>query len=136
MRFQDSAEFQFGISPRTRRDYIKQIKRIERAFVFSSPMAQYVLDLPRLRSIVDFVDLDSAKWADYARRRPWPISAVYQREARRLRRLRDRRGDGDAAGDQPGLQFLQTRRSGRAGPRSAWTVLPAQTQFQQVAKHC
>ena len=29
-RFQESAEFQFGISPRTRRDYIKQIKRIER----------------------------------------------------------------------------------------------------------
>jgi len=28
-RFQDSAEFQFGISSRTRRDYIKQIKRIE-----------------------------------------------------------------------------------------------------------
>jgi integrase len=32
LRFQESAEFQFGISPRTRRDYIKQIKRIERAF--------------------------------------------------------------------------------------------------------
>ena len=31
-RFQESAEFQFGISPRTRRDYIKQIKRIERDF--------------------------------------------------------------------------------------------------------
>ena len=31
-RFQESAEFQFGISPRTRRDYINQIKRIERAF--------------------------------------------------------------------------------------------------------
>src|SRR5690242_6832649 len=31
-RFQESAEFQFGISPRTRRDYVKQIKRIERDF--------------------------------------------------------------------------------------------------------
>ena len=31
-RFQESAEFQFGISPRTRRDYIKQLKRIERDF--------------------------------------------------------------------------------------------------------
>ena len=68
-------------------DWVKDVvrrERIERAFVFSSPMAQYVLDLPRLRSIVDFVDLDSAKWADYARRRPWPVSAVYEREARRL----------------------------------------------------
>src|SRR5262245_45665023 len=31
-RFQESAEFQFGISPRTRLDYIKQIKRIEKRF--------------------------------------------------------------------------------------------------------
>jgi integrase len=31
-RFQKSGEFQFSIEPRTRRDYIKQIKRIERAF--------------------------------------------------------------------------------------------------------
>jgi integrase len=31
-RFQESAEFQFEISLRTRRDYIKQIKRIELAF--------------------------------------------------------------------------------------------------------
>ena len=31
-QFQDSAEFQFGISPRTRRDYINQIRRIERDF--------------------------------------------------------------------------------------------------------
>jgi len=68
-------------------EWVKDVvrrERIERAFVFSSPMAQYVLDLPRMRSIVDFVDLDSAKWGDYARRRPWPVSAVYQREAQRL----------------------------------------------------
>ena len=31
-RFQESAEFQFGIEERTRRDYIKQIKRIEARF--------------------------------------------------------------------------------------------------------
>src|SRR6202162_6048321 len=31
-RFQESADFQFGIKPRTQRDYIKQIKSIERAF--------------------------------------------------------------------------------------------------------
>jgi len=31
-RFQDSGEFQFSISARTRRDYVKQIKRIEREF--------------------------------------------------------------------------------------------------------
>ena len=37
-----------------------------------------------MRRFVDFVDLDSAKWGDYARTRRWPVSAVYAREARRL----------------------------------------------------
>ena len=59
-------------------------ERIERAYVFSSPMAQYVADLPQVRTVVDFVDMDSAKWADYAQRRPWPISALFRREAARL----------------------------------------------------
>src|SRR5271166_1838572 len=31
-KFQDSGEFRHSISDRTRRDYVKQIKRIERAF--------------------------------------------------------------------------------------------------------
>ena len=72
---------------RTLQRWITDIVRrehIERAFVFSSPMAQYVLGLPLLRTLVDFVDMDSAKWDDYARRRPWPFSALYRREARRL----------------------------------------------------
>jgi sugar transferase (PEP-CTERM/EpsH1 system associated) len=59
-------------------------ERITRAFAFSSPMAQYTLDLPQVRSFVDFVDMDSAKWDQYARRHAWPISAFYNREATRL----------------------------------------------------
>ena len=54
------------------------------AFAYSSPMAQYILGRPGLRCIVDFVDMDSAKWADYARRRTWPVAAVYRREGARL----------------------------------------------------
>ena len=64
-------------------DAVVRDEKVQRAFVFSSPMAQYVLDLP-LRACVDFVDLDSAKWGEYALRRPWPASALYRREARRL----------------------------------------------------
>lgn len=64
------------------RDVVRR-ERIERAIAYSSPMAQYLLDLP-VRSIVDFVDLDSAKWDDYARRRGWPVSLLYGLEARRL----------------------------------------------------
>lgn len=57
---------------------------VRRAFVYSSAMAQYALGLPGLDTLVDFVDMDSAKWGDYASRRGWPASAVYGREARCL----------------------------------------------------
>jgi len=72
---------------RTMNRWVKDVvrrNRIERAFAYSSSMAQFLMDLPQVRSIVDFVDMDSAKWDDYAQRRPWPVSALYHREARRL----------------------------------------------------
>jgi sugar transferase (PEP-CTERM/EpsH1 system associated) len=72
------------------REWVREVvrrERIGRAFAYSSPMAQYLADLPSVRRVVDFVDLDSAKWGDYARTRPWPVSAVYAREARRLLRF-------------------------------------------------
>jgi sugar transferase (PEP-CTERM/EpsH1 system associated) len=57
---------------------------IGKAIVFSSAMAQYVLGRRDLRLVVDFVDVDSAKWDQYGRSRPWPFSAIYGREGRRL----------------------------------------------------
>jgi len=57
---------------------------IDTALIFSSAMAQYVLGRPGLRTVVDFVDADSVKWAQYSRVRRWPASALYGREARRL----------------------------------------------------
>ena len=69
------------------RRWVKDIaerERIALAFAFSSPMAQYALDLSGVRTFVDMVDMDSLKWAQYARRRPWPVSSIYSREARRL----------------------------------------------------
>jgi integrase len=66
-RFQESAEFQFGISPRTRRDYIKQIKRIERAF---GDFPIKALDDPRAVDIFlkwrDQLAQTSLRQADYA----------------------------------------------------------------------
>ena len=59
-------------------------ERIARVLAFSSPMAQYLPQLPRMRTVVDFVDMDSAKWGDYAAHRGWPASALYRREAQRL----------------------------------------------------
>ena len=65
--FQESAEFQFGISPRTRRDYIKQIKRIERDF---GDFPIKALDDPRATSVFlewrDKLAQTSLRQADYA----------------------------------------------------------------------
>jgi len=57
---------------------------ISKAIVFSSAMAQYVLEHRELRLVVDFVDVDSAKWDEYSRSRRWPFSTIYGRESRRL----------------------------------------------------
>ncbi len=66
-RFQESAEFQFGISPRTRRDYIKQIERIEREF---RDFPIKALDDPRATSVFlewrDRLAQTSLRQADYA----------------------------------------------------------------------
>ena len=59
-------------------------QRITKAVVFSSAMAPYLSNLAKLRVVVDFVDVDSAKWTQYAQTRPWPLSMIYKREGVRL----------------------------------------------------
>lgn len=59
-------------------------KTIRKAVVFSAAMAQYVERFPDLRVVLDLVDVDSAKWAEYAERHAWPRSFVYRREAAKL----------------------------------------------------
>jgi sugar transferase (PEP-CTERM/EpsH1 system associated) len=60
-----------------------QEQAIDAVVVFSSSMAQYAdgLGLPML---VDFVDVDSAKWTQYADRHRWPMSWLYRREGAQL----------------------------------------------------
>ena len=57
-----------------------------RVVVFSSAMAQYVESIEGTRRIIDFVDVDSDKWTQYADKKPWPLSWLYRREGRRLLR--------------------------------------------------
>lgn len=63
---------------------------IEAIFCSSSPMAEYLF---RARSatavrnavrVMDLIDVDSAKWLDYAARRPWWQSWIYRYEGRSL----------------------------------------------------
>jgi polysaccharide biosynthesis protein PslH len=59
-------------------------QRIDSVVIFSSAMAQYVENVPRLHTLVDFVDVDSAKWIQYAPNHRWPMSWLYRREGRLL----------------------------------------------------
>lgn len=56
------------------------------AFIFSSVMAQYLLEAPSRprRIVMDFVDVDSEKWRQYAETRAWTLSWIYERESRML----------------------------------------------------
>ena len=53
---------------------------IDGAIVFSSSMAQYAMNHQKLPMLADIVDVDSAKWAEYAGHHRWPMSWLYRRE--------------------------------------------------------
>lgn len=58
---------------------------IDTVVAFSVQMAQFVPDLPPdVRFVMDFVDVDSAKFAAYAAAGSGPMAWVHAREARRL----------------------------------------------------
>lgn len=68
-------------------DHVLAKNRIEAIVIFSSVMAQYLplgssATLPPV--LVDFVDVDSEKWMQYADNHPWPLSWLYRREGERL----------------------------------------------------
>jgi sugar transferase (PEP-CTERM/EpsH1 system associated) len=62
---------------------------ISAIFVFSVQMAQYVPSEFRGRVVMDFVDVDSAKYEAYARSGTLPRRLLYAREARLLRRFEE-----------------------------------------------
>jgi sugar transferase (PEP-CTERM/EpsH1 system associated) len=70
------------------REWVRQTAArhgVSASVVFSSAMVPYAMPLvPRVPMLVDFVDVDSAKWSQYAEQRHWPMSWVYAREAREL----------------------------------------------------
>lgn len=54
--------------------------------LFSSAMGQFIEGRGKAlgRTVMDFVDVDSDKWQQYAKFKPWPMSVVFQREHRKL----------------------------------------------------
>ena len=65
-------------------DRVCESEKPDCIFVYSSVMAQYVPKPSRARFLVDFVDVDSEKWAEYASTRNFPFRQIYRREARQL----------------------------------------------------
>jgi sugar transferase (PEP-CTERM/EpsH1 system associated) len=58
-------------------------QQFDAVVVFSSSMAQYA-EQAAVPILVDFVDVDSAKWTEYANAHRWPMSWLYRREGVRL----------------------------------------------------
>jgi sugar transferase (PEP-CTERM/EpsH1 system associated) len=56
---------------------------VDAVLVFSSSMAPYAQAFGQ-PFVMDFVDVDSAKWTEYAAARAWPLSWLYRREGRKL----------------------------------------------------
>jgi sugar transferase (PEP-CTERM/EpsH1 system associated) len=61
-----------------------KLASVDAVYAFSSQMAQFVPVAARPRFVMDFVDVDSAKFADYAQDARGPMRLVYSREAKRL----------------------------------------------------
>ena len=57
---------------------------IDRVFVYCSAMAPYVIEARGVHRVLDMVDVDSEKWAEYAARAIWPARWVWARESRSL----------------------------------------------------
>lgn len=65
-------------------DGVSRDAGIDAVVIFSSAMAQYVGAAADVPVLIDFVDVDSAKWTQYAPAHRWPMSWLYRREGKRL----------------------------------------------------
>lgn len=59
-------------------------QRVDAALCFSSGVAPFVLPQAELRRVMDFVDVDSDKWRQYAESHRGAAGMIYRREAERL----------------------------------------------------
>jgi sugar transferase (PEP-CTERM/EpsH1 system associated) len=80
-----ASEAFFHSAPMQRR--IKSLlasRRFDFVFAHCSAVGRYFENIERPPGLIDYCDVDSRKWRDYARNRRWPFSAGYWWEAVRL----------------------------------------------------
>ena len=58
--------------------------KLDMVLCYSSGVAPFVMQHAQLRRVMDFVDVDSDKWRQYAQSHGGVTSVIYRREARRL----------------------------------------------------
>lgn len=82
LAFFDSAEL------RQRAGELARSERFDLVVVYGSAMAPYAEPFAEagVPAVLDMVDVDSSKWAQYSRYAPLPLRPVYALEARRLRK--------------------------------------------------
>ena len=75
-------------SPELKRNIaqLRAAHRFDLVFVHCSSVAQYVEDVGDAAKILDFGDMDSQKWLEYAHYKPWPLSWGYALEGHKLER--------------------------------------------------
>jgi len=70
-------------------NHLLSINNYDAIICFSSPMAEYIFQstnqlIKSTKLIMDFVDVDSDKWKQYAEYTKWPFSLIYKLESNRL----------------------------------------------------
>ena len=78
----------FFYSPQVERSVRETVaaQTFDLIFVHCSSVAQYVEGVRGIPKILDFGDMDSQKWLDYARFKPFPLSLGYRLEGLKLQR--------------------------------------------------
>jgi len=78
----------FFYSPELRAKIASALRseRFDLIFVHCSSVAQYVAHVEGIPKILDFGDMDSQKWLEYANYQPFPLSAGYWLEGKKMER--------------------------------------------------
>jgi len=76
----------FFYSPDLKRrvDALLASEKFDLIFVHCSSVAQYVEDVQGIPKILDFGDMDSQKWLEYANYKPFPLSLGYRLEGTKM----------------------------------------------------
>jgi sugar transferase (PEP-CTERM/EpsH1 system associated) len=95
-------------------------ERFDLIFVHCSSMAQYVEDVEGIPKVLDFGDMDSQKWLEYARYKPFPLSLGYRLEGLKMEAAERRLAPKFDLCTATTRAEWETLESYRAAKKSAW----------------